>query len=588
MDNDLEKLFGIWLSEDEAGEVTLARLLDRLRNDASFRENFVSELTMLGKLRAVHSAEPRWLKLNDRLGEFSYDGTDDEAFEAGVMERFEQYAIEESSRSSKTLWRWAGLVFGVVLGAVLLWTGQALFRSLESEKIFSEERNDGPINEDSGEQIGLVAMLSRTAGAEWSGDEELARGTNFLPRKLVLEAGLAQIDFYGGAHLIVQGPAEIEIASSREVSLKSGVATCYVSELGQGFRVITPEGEIFDQGTAFAVSTGDSVATEVHVLEGAVSILGKSLPSRTASEIHEGRFTPIPFKPDRFPRANEFILRAQEYDVGRLQHWWEEAAKLSADPDVKLHYTMEGRDQLDFEVINHAKANSPGRASNGTILGTTLTEGRWKGKSAIQFSNEDDRLLARLPGAYPEVTFLIWARIDALTQPYTSLILAERPERWFLNGSVPEDDLEEAIKRRSESLTKITRWTAFKETGALQFSVAFRPESSLPFTWQTHRSQPDLVSTKSWGNWGCYAVTYDSAQRRVVHYHNGEQVGISAIDQPEPLIIDYLEIGNLSTHRNEVEKGVQYRFYGVMDEILIATRAFKPAEMKRIYEYGKP
>ena len=45
---------------------------------------------------------------------------------------------------------------------------------------------------------------------------------------------------------------------------------------------------------------------------------------------------------------------------------------------------------------------------------------------------------------------------------------------------------------------------------------------------------------------------------------------------------------DLSTGEAEKELGVQYRFYGSMDEILIAKRAFTAEEIAEIYRNGRP
>ena len=58
MDADLQSLLKAWLN-DEIDEADMHPLLDRLRSDAEFRKAFVDEIVMLGRLKAVQSAEPR-------------------------------------------------------------------------------------------------------------------------------------------------------------------------------------------------------------------------------------------------------------------------------------------------------------------------------------------------------------------------------------------------------------------------------------------------------------------------------------------------------------------------------------------------
>ena len=67
MDSDLQKLLVAWTS-GVIDEVAIAPVLDRLKREAAFRQAFVSEIAMLGQLKAVQSSEPRWLQLEDVLG----------------------------------------------------------------------------------------------------------------------------------------------------------------------------------------------------------------------------------------------------------------------------------------------------------------------------------------------------------------------------------------------------------------------------------------------------------------------------------------------------------------------------------------
>src|SRR5439155_5472224 len=63
MDPDLRDLLAAWLGGDDPGEDRRAALLERLGADPAFRQAFVDEIRMLGMLKAVKSAEPRWLRL---------------------------------------------------------------------------------------------------------------------------------------------------------------------------------------------------------------------------------------------------------------------------------------------------------------------------------------------------------------------------------------------------------------------------------------------------------------------------------------------------------------------------------------------
>jgi hypothetical protein len=59
-----------------------------------------------------------------------------------------------------------------------------------------------------------VAVLLQTHRAEWEETGLPTRpGSPLPPGKLVLKAGHAQIEFYSGATVILEGPAEFELSS---------------------------------------------------------------------------------------------------------------------------------------------------------------------------------------------------------------------------------------------------------------------------------------------------------------------------------------------------------------------------------------
>ncbi len=70
MDTDLRDLLSAWLGGE--GELLEAARLDelsaRVRQDEGFRRAFLEEIRLLGMLRTVQAAEPRWLLLEEELG----------------------------------------------------------------------------------------------------------------------------------------------------------------------------------------------------------------------------------------------------------------------------------------------------------------------------------------------------------------------------------------------------------------------------------------------------------------------------------------------------------------------------------------
>ncbi|HEY1109776.1 MAG TPA: hypothetical protein VGE76_14105, partial [Opitutaceae bacterium] len=73
------------------------------------------------------------------------------------------------------------------------------------------------------------AVLTQSAGAVWSGAAPSMRPGDILNTgALTLDRGLAQIEFFSGATLLVEGPAQFQIVSPWEVAWSHGKARVHV------------------------------------------------------------------------------------------------------------------------------------------------------------------------------------------------------------------------------------------------------------------------------------------------------------------------------------------------------------------------
>jgi hypothetical protein len=84
-----------------------------------------------------------------------------------------------------------------------------------------------------------------------------------------IERGLAEFQFHCGARIILEGPSEIQLLSSRSARLVSGKLTARVPAEAVGFEVFSPHGKVVDLGTEFGVRSSGG-ATEVYVFKGKV------------------------------------------------------------------------------------------------------------------------------------------------------------------------------------------------------------------------------------------------------------------------------------------------------------------------------
>ena len=95
-------------------------------------------------------------------------------------------------------------------------------------------------------QLKSVAKLTSAADCLWAEGNAVAKeGAGLLPGQAVkLAAGLAQITFTSGAKVILQGPANLEIESSKAATLHHGRMTADVPDDLAGFRIRTSTAEI--------------------------------------------------------------------------------------------------------------------------------------------------------------------------------------------------------------------------------------------------------------------------------------------------------------------------------------------------------
>lgn len=137
-------------------------------------------------------------------------------------------------------------------------------------------------------------VLVQTAGGRFFSNTMPAVG---LPleshHEYALIAGVIELRFTSGAQVILEAPAVMEIASAECLIVKSGSCSVYAPPGAEGFQVLTPQTEVTDLGTRFAVSVSEVGDTEVHVVEGAAEVRGldpKSLDKVLLKERQASRF----------------------------------------------------------------------------------------------------------------------------------------------------------------------------------------------------------------------------------------------------------------------------------------------------------
>jgi hypothetical protein len=573
MDPDLQDLVAAWLRNAELSAARRDELLARLRTDDAFRKEFVEEIQMHGYVRAAQSAEPRWPLLEEAMGGHE----EGPGLEDSIMARLAQLPAPTRQRTWNP-W-WAVAVFALVVVGVFVGIRQA-------NELVKQSASPGPVAVGAALQSPAVAMLSHVVEVAWDdGEPERQEGAELSTGWLRLAVGTVQVDLFSGARLFVEGPAQIELRSSGEAFLLSGKVACELSEQARGFRLLTPGLTVVNQGNSFGVKVSDSGEQEVHALEGKVVIgrtgeIGTSqLAAKQARRLDDGGLSETPFRPEDFP-AMERVRAREQAEAARLLLSWRAAADaLDADTAVRVHYNFEEQSPLDATLKNRVRGEGAG--SDGQIIGARWSQGRWPGKGALEFRGRGQRVLLGLPGAHTSLTVLAWVRVDALPQPVTALLMSEEPQSFGAE--------EEKGPRPSTALDDASglplRWE-LKSNGQLGFNL-LRGKVSGKQQWDTSFAPPLLTAVRH-GQWICLAAVLDAERGALTHYVNGSVVAQNKLPTSKRLALTHLSLGNLSVTDDEARLGVNYGFFGAMDELMLATRAFTAPELRRYYEVGRP
>ena len=601
MDPDLRKLLCGWHAH-ELNQAELAPILVRLKADDEFRSKFVEEISLLGQLKAVQSSEPRWLEIEDLLATSLDAVVTEEDFESRVMQSIPAVQnIGSSSQSKNPAYfngSWLAIVTALLAIAALAiwWNSKPVSSLVDPSQVVIRDRGDSTTNQTiastAGASVEAVAVLGQCIDAVWGGNISPALGDSLQPGDLILKSGLVQIEFLTGVRLLIRAPADLELRSADEILLRHGAASCFVTEMGRGFRIVTKEMEVIDVGTAFSIGVEKGQQPEVHVIEGSVEINSPKRETMELKELHAIQMSDegpqnVAYSPERFPQPAELRDQQLERARDRYKAWQSLSGELSKDPAVMLHYNFQEPDPNANELTNRALVPN---GTDGAVIGCRWTEGRWPSKRALLYRNGGDRVLFQVPGKFESVTFLAWVRIDALTQETTSIMMTESPVRRKKMAKTNGRIETEAMARRATSDVKTVRWELGQSSSHSMFAIGYG--ARIPSQWKYDAITVDQPATRTtqWGNWACLAVTCEVFGGDVIHYFNGKRIGSGELTRAEPLLLDFMELGNFGVTHEELKRtegASQRRFYGAIDEVIIAKRVFSDTELAEIWNYGK-
>lgn len=414
------------------------------------------------------------------------------------------------------------------------------------------------------------AILTKVVNAEWlDGGSAMRVGDTLKAGNLKLACGFAQIEFFSGATLLLEGDAEIEIVSPSEVICHSGKARVRVPPPARGFQLHAPDLKLVDLGTEFGVQVNpEDLSSEVHVFEGEVeafpnnhqliSLKGGQGLRKTGDDLQH-----LPYiRPDDFMCMEVMDgISAARANV-RFDAWsgWEN----QATDDSRLLAFYAFKRSTKWERLLSNSAGPEKFACNGGIVGARWTQGRWPMKDALEFKRPGDRVRIQVKGEYEGLTFSCWVKVDGLDRKYNALLLTD--------GYEPGEP----------------HWQILQD-GRVMFSIAYPQSDNADKLLDQVYYSPVIFTRSNLGRWHHLAVTYDNCSGEAIQFVDGKKVSHDSSELYQPgrkIVYGSCELGNWGLPAQGHQFPIR-NLNGCLDEFSIYNTALTQTEVRKMYEAGK-
>lgn len=457
----------------------------------------------------------------------------------------------------------AGIAF--LLGSGLMfWLGKS---ETPAPSIADYEKTDSP----SAKGFAVVKALFAPT---WSNDSELHNtGDSLGSETFHLASGTAEIQFYSGALMTIEGPAEISLKSAWEADCREGAVRLQVPPAARGFKLNSPDTKIVDLGTEFGLVVKDG-ESKVEVFEGEIVLSHLDAQERhlfkgdALTLTRSGPPAPLESGQISIPNSKKFRPRATELNLESFRTWQNHRDELARDPQLIAYYGFDHN--IDTGLMpNLALPRNPDL--DGTVILAEPVSGRWHGlKPAFEFRRPGSRIRVNIPGEFEALTFACWVRIDSLDRRYNALFMADSYEDGEPHWQIRDD-------------------------GKLMLSVMVDETGRHPVYPQKSRYHHIYFSPKIWdlsmsGQWIHLASVFDPAARVVAHYMNGEEISreeIKADFVVETLRIGNSEIGNWSQPFRKDPNFAIRNLNGRMDELAIFQSALTSPQIKQLFQHSR-
>ena len=240
-----------------------------------------------------------------------------------------------------------------------------------------------------------------------------------------------QVEFFCGASVVLEGPAELELVSSTAARFLRGRLRAQVPPAARGFQIDVDGMKVVDLGTEFGLSVSPA-GSDVQVFDGEIELHREGSQRRTitagqAFSHDSGVLTSAKVTPNQYVDLAALDSHAKDQTDSRFARWQAYSQRLRGDDRLIAYYAPDQADRWQRKLKNSAlPANSD---LDGAIVGARRVSGRWTGKGALEFKQPGDRVRVNIPGEFRSLTFACWVKIDSLDRWYNSLFLTDNYQR---------------------------------------------------------------------------------------------------------------------------------------------------------------
>jgi hypothetical protein len=526
------------ISEQELRELELL-----LETDASARDFYIDFLKINAELSWLVSAKQHsTMDLGPRVSADILVGQSNQSPSLGFLGGFADFFNHHSLLTFVSLF----VIFVVTLLGTTYWLIAPRAGKVSAESEF-------------------VAQITVMKDCQWS--QSLTQPTEMMPlqvcRKLELEKGIAQVTYFNGAVVLLEGPASFTVDSEKSGFLSRGKLTARAdTKESRQFAIFTPDARFVDLGTEFGVRIDDKGRAAVAVFAGKINAEAKLADGHWSAPVSLRKGEAVLCEGAKFTtqvalRSDFPILQPQLPPAPSFLRWQDASRELQKRQDLLAYYDFQPDPNNPKVLLNRALT---GAAFNGEIQNATWVEGRFSDKKALEFMSTDAGVRVNLPGEHRQLTVIAWVNSKRLANKY--------------NGILMSDD-----------------WGQDKK---LHFQLQGSGQIIMDVFGQFNKHEnglDDYCSTKAipidcLNRWCMIAGVIDTPNQTTL-YLNGEYFETLKSAQIPVVQIGSAMIGAWDKETSTDQDAIR-NLSGRLDELMIFQNALTSEEIKRIYEAGKP